>query len=478
MTAKIQNNSMPNFNSCSKISREERSTFSSQKFGMASKCPSVFIQTFGCQMNSYDSELIAGIMSKSGYKLVSSAQEAGVIIFNTCSVRKHAEDKFFSNLGRLQELKDDGKIFCVAGCTAKKLGEKIFSRAPYVDIIFSPANLYNLPKYLDEFKRTKQKQLHIEDNKDFIGRNYPIARENKIKAMVAIMQGCDNFCSYCVVPYARGREISRPAKNILAEVKELAGQGYKEVMLLGQNVNSYCEGQGSRVKGQGFVELLEEVNTIEGIKRIRFMTSHPKDVGDKLLRAIKDTAKVCEHIHLPVQSGSDKILAKMNRGYTAEHYLNLVDKLRRAVPDIAITTDLIVGFPGETARDFQATLRLMKEADFDAAYTFKYSSRPGTAAAEMDDDVPAEVKKERLEELSNLQEKITGRKNAALVGKTVEVLAEGQDKKNPHLLSGLTRTSKVVKFKGDKKLIGELVKVKITTSMVWSLEGELIDKSS
>lgn len=419
-------------------------------------------------MNIYDSELMAGILHAQRYQQVFKPKDAGLIIINTCSVRKHAEERAFANLWDLfHQAPKSGKkpIFCVAGCTAKKMGEEIFRKYPFVDIVVSPANLYDLPKIIKIFSRTSQKQLAIKNQTSYIKKNFPVIHTNKIKALVTIMQGCENYCAYCVVPFVRGKEISRPLKNIVAEVRELVKKDYREVTLLGQNVNSYHDGK------KDFSALLKKINSLSGLLRVRFMTNHPKDMSDKLIKTIGKLDKVCGHIHLPLQSGSDQVLKAMNRGYTAAHFLNLINKLRRSKPDIAITTDIIVGFPGETKKDFRKTLSIVKRAKFDASFVFKYSPRPGTTAAELADDVSAAEKQRRLELINQAQQKIARELSHSLIGQNVEVLVEdlATDGKN---LFGKTAGYRTVIINAPPEYIGQLIPVKITTAKTWTLFGK------
>ncbi|MDD5354091.1 MAG: tRNA (N6-isopentenyl adenosine(37)-C2)-methylthiotransferase MiaB [bacterium] len=425
---------------------------------------------------------MAGILHEQGFQQVFEPKDAGLIIINTCSVRKHAEERAFANLWDLYHLtpKTAKKpIFCVAGCTAKKMGEEIFRKYPFVDLVVSPANIYGLPKLVNTFKKTRQKQLAIKNQASYIKKNFPVIHANKIKALVTIMQGCNNYCAYCMVPYVRGAEISRPLKNIVAEVRGLVKKGYREVTLLGQNVNSYHDGKND------FTDLLKKISSLPGLLRVRFMTNHPKDMSGTLIKAIGKLDKVCGHVHLPLQSGSDRILKAMNRGYTAAHFLQLVRKLRQAKQDIAITTDIIVGFPGETKKDFQKTLSLVKQAKFDAAFVFKYSPRPGTTAAELADDVSAAEKQQRLEKINQAQQDIARKLSQSLIGQQVEVLVEdlATDGKN---LFGKTAGYRTVIIDAsvapnqrpatsDQQLslyIGQLIPVKIITAKNWTLYGK------
>ena len=340
---------------------------------------SFHIITFGCQMNEHDSERMTGILEAQGCASASVAGDADMIILNTCSIREKAEQKFYSELGRLKKLKDErpGLKIAVAGCIAQQEGANILSRAPYVDLIFGPSDIARLSLIVDKSLSQPSPVIDTTGDPEYHRKRLPATRVDKIKAWVSIMYGCDNFCTYCVVPYLRGRERSRPPEDIVVEVRELAQKGYKEVTLLGQNVNSYGKGLD---RNADFPSLLRMVNDIPGIERIRFVTSHPRDLSDGLIAAIRDLPKVCESLHLPVQSGSDRILASMNRKYTRDEYLDKIMKLRDAVPDITLTTDIIVGFPGETEQDFEMTVTLLEEVQYDGIFAFKYSKRPGTAA--------------------------------------------------------------------------------------------------
>lgn len=433
------------------------------------------ITTWGCQMNEHDSEKIAGMLEEMGHKPTKSYEEADIIVFNTCCVRENAELKVFSSIGNLKKLKNKNPnlVIAVCGCMVqqKHVAQKIYDRFPFVDIVLGTHNIHKFPEILECVVSQDQRIIEIWDESKGIVENVPVKRDNNIKAWVTISFGCNNFCSYCIVPYVRGRERSRKPQDIIKEVKALAEEGFKEVTLLGQNVNSYGKDLSEEVR---FSDLLYRINEIPGIKRIKFMTSHPKDLSDDLIKAIKECKKVCEHIHLPVQSGSTSILKKMNRNYTKEHYLNLVEKIYQEIPGVSITTDIIVGFPGETEEDFKDTLDVVERVRFDSAFTFMYSKRKGTPAAKMENQVPDEVKKERLQRLMDLQNRISKEKNMNLKDKTVEVLVEGYDAKK-NLLVGRTRTNKLVYFEGEpKRLSGKLVKVKITTPKTWTLEGVLV----
>lgn len=429
--------------------------------------------TMGCQMNEHDSERMAGILSEKGYSPVSVMEDADLVLINTCSVREKADQKAFSLLGRLREIKltkPDLKIgFC--GCTAQLWKEKVLKRAPYVDFVFGTQNIERLGTFLDQGDNPAGPRVEIVENSKTPSPIGKRVRSDSFKAWVTIMEGCDNFCSYCVVPYTRGRERSREMDEVILEVEELASQGVREVTLLGQNVNSYGK---NLENGANFPNLLSRINTVSGLERIRFVTSHPKDFSPELIAAMRDFEKVCEHIHLPVQAGSDTVLAAMNRGYTAGDYYEKVNCLREAIPDVSLATDIIVGFPGETERDFQDTLELVEKVGFDSMFTFIYSPRPGIKALS-GDPIPREVARGRFEKLLALQKGIQERKGMAEAGKVFEVLVEGISKSDTSRLSGRTRKNKLVHFQGSQDLIGELVNVRITDVLAHSMLGELIN---
>ncbi|MCD6082626.1 tRNA (N6-isopentenyl adenosine(37)-C2)-methylthiotransferase MiaB [Candidatus Aerophobetes bacterium] len=430
-----------------------------------------YIKTYGCQMNEYDSEVMAGLLTKDHYQLTSKLEEADLIILNTCYVREKVKQKIYSKLGEIKKLKEKNPhlILGVCGCVAQRRPEEVLQQAPYVDFILGTFNFYRLPLVVRRVRESGERIVDVEE-RETIPEKLPKLRKNRFSAYVPIMRGCDNFCTYCNVPYVRGRERSRLPEDILREVEELSCQGYKEVTLLGQNVNSYGKGLEDRLD---FADLLTRINCIEGIERIRFTTSHPKDITDKLIQRMRDLDKVCEHLHLPVQAGSNKVLKRMRRGYTKERYLELVDKIRKTIPQISLTTDIIVGFPGESEQDFQETLDLVRKVEFDGAFTFCYSRIKGTEAAEFEDQLPEEVKKERLRRLIQLQREILEKRNKSLVGQKFEVLVEGLSKKSSDELQGRTRTNKVVVFKGSPDLVGKLVQVKIVDSSQWALRGEI-----
>lgn len=430
-------------------------------------------------MNERDSEIIYSMMMQKGYAQASSYDDADLIIFNTCSVRKHAEDRVLGKLKEIKYLKhySSGKIFGLVGCMAKAYKEEIFKKLPHIDFICSPSNIYDMPSLVEKIILGKNHVAAISKNKRPVKKASDNFREDKMRSWVNISHGCDNFCSYCIVPFVRGREISRPKKDIVDEIKRLVDKGTKEVTLLGQNVNSYQSSVGN-----GFVELLEDVNKIEGIKRIRFMTSHPKDASVALFKAISALDKVCEHLHLPLQSGSDRILKSMNRGYTSSHYLKLIDSLRSLVPDCAITTDIIVGFPSETKEDFKCTRDIMKRIGFDSSFIFKYSPRPFAKASDMSDDVSMDDKKTRNQELLDLQDKITKKKIKGLIGKQKESLGIAIAKRKPlaaknmpgTYIKGRTREGLQVVYKGNSSLIGEVLNVKISGIEENTLIGDIV----
>ncbi|WP_027363717.1 tRNA (N6-isopentenyl adenosine(37)-C2)-methylthiotransferase MiaB [Desulfotruncus alcoholivorax] len=429
--------------------------------------------TFGCQMNEHDSEQIAGILENNGYNPAYDLNEADLIIINTCCVRETAENKVYGLLGRLGKIKKTKPdlIIGVGGCMSQQehVAKRLKQRFPYVDVVFGTFNLHTLGDLLAKARETKQQVIDIWHEAGMEECILPVKRVPGIRAWVNITLGCNNFCTYCIVPYVRGRERSRSPESIIKEINELGQEGYKDITLLGQNVNSY----GKDLKeGIDFADLLTKVNSIDGIYRIRYMTSHPRDFNDKLITTITGLSKVCEHIHLPVQAGSNRILKKMNRGYTREDYFDLIEKIRVAIPDVSLTTDVMVGFPGETEADFRDTYELMQEIKFDSAFTFVYNKREGTPAARMEEQVPDEVKSERIQKIIELQNKITLENNKSDVGKVLECLVEGPSKTNSELMSARTRTNKIVVFRGGNNVIGKVVPLKITGCSLTHLEGE------
>jgi tRNA-2-methylthio-N6-dimethylallyladenosine synthase len=425
----------------------------------------VYIRTFGCQMNIHDSEKILGVLEQEGYSETGEPCKADLIIFNTCSIRHKAEQKFYSELGRTRSFKkkNPGMKIAIAGCIAQQEGENILRKAPYVDFIFGPQNIH----LLNNLVSGRNISVAIEDNLEIHKTDLPVKRSVGIKAWVTVMYGCNNFCSFCIVPYTRGRERSRPSEHILSEVNKLACTGYKEITLLGQNVNSYKS-------EMDFPGLLRSLDRVGGIERIRFVTSHPKDLSDELISAISDLQKVCEHIHLPLQSGSSRILRLMNRGYTYEEYANKVSRIRGDVPGISITSDIISGFPGETEDDHIQTIHALKEIEFDGIFSFKFSQRPGTRAAFMKGQLTDEVKSERLTQILRVQDKITETKNRALEGTIQEILIEGESETDKEKLTGRARTNKIVNIPKINVQRGSLLSVEITKGRQHSLEGKLI----
>lgn len=426
----------------------------------------VYIKTFGCQMNEHDSERMLGILSSKGFIEVEEPKKADIIIFNTCAIREKAEQKFLSSLGKIKNLKKKKpKIkVIVAGCAAQIHGQALLKRMPFIDHIIGPDNIDKVEYIADE--TDDEKKLILEENPHIHLMDLPALRRNKVKAWVNIIYGCNNFCSYCVVPFSRGRERSRPANLIIKEIRSLSERGYKEVTLLGQNVNSY------RDQDIDFPKLLEKINEIEGIERIRFVTSHPKDLSEKLVEVMSDKNKVCEHIHLPLQSGSDKILKLMNRKYTFAEYLDKIYLLRQKIPNISITTDIIVGFPQEEDEDFEKTIHALNEIQFDGIFAFKFSPRPKSPASQLKGHVSDSIKSERLIRILQIQDKITEVKNKKYEETIQEVLIE---EKSEEGVIGRTRTNKIVKICSDRP-IGEMVDVKIVKAFRHSLTGEVIQK--
>jgi len=432
---------------------------------------SVYIRTFGCQMNEYDSQRMAGLLRMSGFKTVNDPEKADIIIINTCSIREKPEEKTYSDIGKYRSLKEEKPelIIVVSGCVAQQRGAEIIERFGYVDLVLGTNQINRIDDLLSEIKRNKRAIVQTDFCQNPYVRPFPRARD-QYSGYVTIMQGCNNWCSYCIVPLVRGGELSRSSDEILSEIHRLTDEGVIEVTLLGQNVNSYRDPRD----GITFSSLIDKVKRIEGIKRIRFTTSHPKDLSDELVDRYRDIDILCSHIHLPVQSGSNRILSSMNRGYTREQYLEKVRKLRCARPDISVTTDIIVGFPGETQDDFRQTLALMEEVVFDGAYSFKYSPRPGTRAASLTDNISSYEKDERLQILQDLQKKHTLARNNDAVNGIQEVLAVGSSAKDPLEITGRSRQNKVVNFKGARESVGTLVPVKIIKAKNNSLWGEAV----
>jgi tRNA-2-methylthio-N6-dimethylallyladenosine synthase len=423
-------------------------------------------------MNKCDSEVLTSLLSENGYFYIDDFQEADILLLNTCSVRDTAERKVLGRLERLKQVKEKkpNMIIGVCGCMAQSWEKELIDKFPYIDIILGTSRLTELPNLIRERLNSGISAIDVLEMPSD-GEVMPTIRESTVSAWITIMHGCNNFCSYCIVPYVRGRERSRSSESIIQEIRSLGESGYKEVTLLGQNVNSYGLDSDESID---FADLLALIDANSpGIERIRFTTSHPKDVSQKLIDAMGDLPKVCSHFHLPAQAGSNNVLEKMNRGYTREHYIDLTDRLKAKVLDISITTDLIVGFPGETEDDFQGTLDLVQRVEFDVAFCFRFSPRRGTPAAKMDDQIPEEVKMRRLYELLAIQDKISIAKNRAMTGQIHEILVEGRNPKDESQLSGRTRNNRIVFFAGEVDLIGQLVTVEIIDAGNWSLRGEL-----
>jgi tRNA-2-methylthio-N6-dimethylallyladenosine synthase len=433
----------------------------------------VYIETYGCQMNEHDTERILRLLEGSHYLETKNAQEADFILINTCSVREKPEHKVFSALGRFKRLKEKrGTVIGVAGCVAQQEGDRLLDRVPYLDLVMGTHAIPMLPQLLQRMEVSGERvcETGFDSTGDYLKAVLPREPVGKVRSYVTIMQGCDHFCSFCIVPYVRGREQSRPSREITEEVERLVETGVKEVCLLGQNVNGYGKGLKEEIR---FPELLRRINDIEALDRIRFTTSHPRDLSEELVRAYSGLSKLCEHIHLPFQSGSDKILQAMHRGYTKDSYLEKIDRLRRICPFIAITADVIVGFPGEEEKDFEETLDLIQKVRFDDLFSFKYSPRKGTRAAQFTDQVGDKVKQDRLSILQEIQREITLQKNQEWEGRLEEVLVEGRSKQSPQDMTGRTRSNKIVNFKGDLSMVGRLVRVGITKAYPHSLRGEI-----
>ena len=444
-----------------------------EKAGREGRQPTYDVRIFGCQMNEHDAEKLIGMLEEMGYTKVPAGEQADVIVFETCCVRENAEEKIYGHLGILKPSEGEKKsILAITGCMMQQphVVEKIRKSYRHVSIVFGTHNLHTFPELLYKYLSRGKRVFDLWDAGSQVVEGTPVTRTDRVKAWVNIMLGCNNFCSYCIVPHVRGRERSRNKEDILEEVKRLAREGYREITLLGQNVNSYGNDLGLK---DAFADLLYSLNDIDGIERIRFMTSHPKDLSDSLILAMKELPKLCNHLHLPFQSGSSQILKDMNRKYTKEHYLGLIDRMRAAIPDIAFTTDIIVGFPGETEEDFQETLDVVKRVRFDLAYTFLYSKRTGTKAAEFENQVPENIKKERFQRLVDLQTAIGAEINRNYEGRTVEVLVEGKSRQSDAMYTGRTDKYKLVNFACDSDLTGQMVQVKIVRTWPFWLEGRL-----
>lgn len=441
---------------------------------METKQKTYYIFNYGCQMNASDTEHYAGQLEELGYIPAEDFHTADVIIVNTCCVRESAEKKIAGKIGELKNVKTKNPevVICVAGCMAQKDGEKLLKKHPQVDLLLGTAYVNDFKDILTDYLADRKGALYTDltiHQSEFEGK---MVRQSLFSAWIPIMYGCNNFCTYCIVPYVRGRERSRAIENIVAEIEQAVKEGYKEFTLLGQNVNSYGKDFGEK---DAFAKLLRRVNEIEGVERVRYMTSHPRDMNEEVIKAVAECEHVCENFHVPFQAGSDEILRKMNRGYTREKYLELIKMIRSYVPDAAITTDIIVGFPGETEQDFEDTLALVQEVGFDAAFTFIYSKRSGTPAAKMEGQVPLDVKKDRLNRLMEVQNLSSLHRNEEMLGKVVEVLAEGPSR-NPAVWTGRTRTNKIVLWPVEGKVYqpGDKVMVKVDTAQTWLVKGKAV----
>lgn len=444
------------------------------KLDLNNKKRYAFVETYGCAQNTDDSQRIVGMLSEMGYERTYDKEMADVILYNTCAVRENAELRVFGNIGALKAMKAKRPdlIIGVCGCMMQQehIVEAIKKKYKHVDIVFGTHTLYRFPEIMSKAIEKNERVFDVIDVDGAIAEDLPVVRENTTNAMVSVMYGCNNFCTYCIVPYVRGRERSRDKEDILREVKTLADEGYKEITLLGQNVNSYGNDLDEDID---FSDLLKMVEKVEGIERIRFVTSHPKDISDKLIDVLANSNKICKQLHLPIQAGSNKILKAMNRKYTREEYLAKIDKIKAKIPDIALTSDIIVGFPGETNEDFEETIKVLEKVRYDSVFSFVYSRRKGTPAAKMEDVITLEEKKKNLARLMDVQAEISREKNKELEGKTVKILVEGPSKTDKTFLTGRTDGGKIVNFPGDVKLTGEIINVKITKANAWSMYGEV-----
>ena len=446
---------------------------------MSAGAKKVFIRTFGCQMNDYDSDKMADVLrAAEGYEPTTDVEQADLILFNTCSVREKAQEKVFSDLGRVKHLKKKGVIIGVGGCVASQEGAAIVERAPYVDLVFGPQTLHRLPQMIEARKAERRPQVDISFPEIEKFDHLPPARVEGSSAFVSIMEGCSKYCSYCVVPYTRGEEVSRPFEDVLTEVAGLADQGVKEVTLLGQNVNAYRGTMGGTAEIADFALLLEYVAEIPGIERIRYTTSHPNEFSTRLIEAYAKIPQLVNHLHLPVQHGSDRILMAMKRGYTAIQYKSTIRALRKLRPDISLSSDFIVGFPGETQDDFDRMMALIEDIGFDASFSFVFSPRPGTPAANLPDDTPQALKLQRLQHLQATIEANVRRISAARVGTVQRILVEGPSRKDANELMGRTECNRIVNFAGPARLSGQMIDVRITQALPHSLRGEVLVRDS
>ncbi len=439
------------------------------------KKPLAYIHTYGCQGNVSDSERIRGILENLGYGMCDNIEEAKLVLYNTCAIREHAEDRVFGNVGKLKAYKKDNPdaIIALCGCMMQqeRVAQRIEKSYPYVNLVFGTHVIHKIPELIYKALCTRKRVFMIPDSDGAIAEGLPVSRDEHIRAWLPIMYGCDNFCSYCIVPYVRGRERSRRSEDILKEAKDIIAQGYKDITLLGQNVNSYGKNLDEDID---FSDLLKKINALDGEFTIRFMTSHPKDCTYKLIDTMAECEKVARHIHLPVQSGNNRVLKEMNRRYTKEQYMDLINYARKVMPDVSFTSDIIVGFPGETYDEFKDTLKLVDEVGFTSLFTFIFSPRYGTKAYSMEDPTSREEKGKWFKELLDLQEKKAGERTAKMKGKTYRVLVEEPGKQGENYLSGRTSGNVIIEFIGDKSLIGKFVDVLVTEPLTWIVKGELI----
>ncbi len=451
----------------------KRNTEFEAEFG---RRPRALVETHGCQQNENDSERLRAMLKIADYDFAEDINDADLVVFNTCAVRENAEDKIFGRIGILKHIKESKRhlMIVLCGCMVQQahIVEKIKKTHRQVDLVFGPHELYRFPELLEKAYNSKRTHIATAPSDGVIAEDIPVLREDKHKAWISVMYGCNNFCTYCVVPYVRGAQRSRKPECIIAEIRDLAKSGVSEITLLGQNVNSYGKDLDEKID---FADLIEMVNGIDAIKRIRFMTSHPKDFGDKLIDKMANCEKVCPQLHLPFQSGSNRVLSDMNRRYSREEYLEKLNKAKARIPNLALTTDIIVGFPTERQEDFEDTISLLKEAEFDMIFSFIYSKRVGTPAAEMKSVLTDEQIHKNFEHMLSVQNEISRQKNEAYVGRICEVLTDGESKTDNNMLTGRTDTGKIVNFKGDKSLFGKYVNVKITKAQTWSLYGEITD---
>jgi tRNA-2-methylthio-N6-dimethylallyladenosine synthase len=436
----------------------------------------LYLQTYGCQMNQYDSERIAQVMSRLDYERTDKIETADVILLNTCSVRDKAEQKVYSALGSWKALKQqrEGIIIGVGGCVAQQEGATLLRRIPHLDLVFGTHNIHKLPQMIEQVQVSQSRPVEVAFYRDSSYMEDPQDRPSVqgAKAFVTVMQGCNKVCSFCIVPHVRGREVSRPSARIIAEIESLTRQGVKEVMLLGQNVNSYGKASPGEIS---FAELLGQVNAIGGLQRIRFTTSHPQDLSPELIDAFATLDKLCEHLHLPVQSGSDAVLSRMRRGYTRAEYFARIDRLLKCCPNIALSTDIIVGFPGETETEFADTLEMLRQVEYDEIFSFMYSPRPQTVSSKIhEDDVADEIKKDRLQEVQSVQRDISLRKNRERIGNVEEILVDGKSRLKNGQVMGRTRTNRIVNLSGEETLVGSLIPVQIIGATANSLIGEML----